>query len=204
MPCRRIKQSDNEVRARQYNAAIAGLIGIAPQDEIEGMIAAQLLATHNATMECYRRAMIGDQTLEGRRDNLSQANKLSRTYAVLLDALNRYRGKGGQQKVSARRRSGGGRHDREPEGRGSTEIRGSTQCKTNWPCTSAGGVERGQGAAAVAGQRRCRTAAAGCTAGCPRAPRRVIGMPSSMDTTRLKQSRPGEDADICKRGSAGS
>jgi len=26
-----------------------------------------------------------------RRDNLSQANKLSRTYAVLLDALHRYR-----------------------------------------------------------------------------------------------------------------
>ena len=39
-------------------------------------------------------------TLEGRRDNLSQANKLSRTYAVLLDALNRHRGKGGQQKVT--------------------------------------------------------------------------------------------------------
>ena len=64
------------------------------------MIAAQLIATHNATMECYRRAMIGEQTLEGRRDNLSQANKLSRTYAVLLDALNRYRGKEGQQKVT--------------------------------------------------------------------------------------------------------
>jgi hypothetical protein len=95
-----IKQSDNEVRERQYNAAIAGLIGIAPQDEIEGMIAAQLIAAHNATMECYRRAMIGEQTLEGRRDNLSQANKLSRTYAVLLDALNRYRGKEGQQKVT--------------------------------------------------------------------------------------------------------
>ena len=64
------------------------------------MIAAQLIAAHNATMECYRRAMIGEQTLEGRRDNLSQANKLSRTYAVLLDALNRHRGKGGQQKVT--------------------------------------------------------------------------------------------------------
>jgi hypothetical protein len=63
------------------------------------MIAAQLLATHNATMECYRRAMIGDQTLEGRRENLNQANKLSRTYATLIEALNRHRGKG-QQKVT--------------------------------------------------------------------------------------------------------
>ena len=63
------------------------------------MIAAQLIAAHNAAMECYRRAMIGEQTFEGRRENLSQANKLSRTYAVLLDALNRHRGKG-QQKVT--------------------------------------------------------------------------------------------------------
>src|SRR5216683_686288 len=63
------------------------------------MIAAQLLAAHNASMECYRRAMIGEQTFEGRRENLSQANKLSRSYAVLLDALNRHRGKG-QQKVT--------------------------------------------------------------------------------------------------------
>ncbi len=63
------------------------------------MIAAQLIAAHNVAMECYRRAMIGEQTLEGYRENLSQANKLSRTYAVLLDALNRHRGKG-QQKVT--------------------------------------------------------------------------------------------------------
>ena len=95
-----IMHSDKEVRERQFLATIAGLIGIAPQDEIESMIAAQLIAAHNATMECYRRAMIGEQTLEGRRDNLSQANKLSRTYAVLLDALNRHRGMGGQQKVT--------------------------------------------------------------------------------------------------------
>ena len=74
-------------------------MGIGPKDELEGMIAAQLLAAHNAAMECYRRAMIGEQSFEGRRENLSQANKLSRTYAVLLDALNRHRGKG-QQKVT--------------------------------------------------------------------------------------------------------
>jgi hypothetical protein len=51
-------------------------------------------------MECYRRAMMGEQTFEGRRENLSQATKLSRTYAVLLETLDRHRGKGGQQKVT--------------------------------------------------------------------------------------------------------
>jgi hypothetical protein len=94
-----LKHSDKETSDRQVSAAVAGLAGIGPKDELEGMIAAQLLAAHNAAMECYRRAMIGEQSFEGRRENLSQANKLSRTYAVLLDALNHHRGKG-QQKVT--------------------------------------------------------------------------------------------------------
>ena len=42
--------------------------------------------------------MIGEQSFEGRRENLTQANKCSRTYATFLEALNRHRGKG-QQKV---------------------------------------------------------------------------------------------------------
>jgi hypothetical protein len=91
--------SDQETRDKLLSATLAALVGIAPKDELEGMMAAQLIAAHNAAMECYRRAMIGEQTFEGRRENLAQANKLSRTYATLLEALNRHRGKG-QQKVT--------------------------------------------------------------------------------------------------------
>ena len=94
-----LKNSDEETRHRQMMAALDGLIGIHPRDELEGMMAAQLIASHSAAMECYRRSMIPDQTFEGRRENLSQANKLSRSFATLLDALNRHRGKG-QQKVT--------------------------------------------------------------------------------------------------------
>ena len=78
---------------------MAALVGIGPKDEIEGMIAAQLIATHYAAMECYRRAMGSDQTFEGRHENLRQATKLTRASAALVDALNRHRGKG-QQKVT--------------------------------------------------------------------------------------------------------
>jgi hypothetical protein len=52
---------------------------------------------------------------------LNQANKLSRTYAMLMDAFNRHRGKG-QQKVHggacpcACRRPSGRRRSREPGG----------------------------------------------------------------------------------------
>jgi hypothetical protein len=94
-----LKNSHAEDIRRQRHAAVDVLIGINPADELEGMIAAQLLAAHNASMECYRRAMLAEQTFEGRREALSQANKLSRTYATLLEALNRHRGKG-QQKVT--------------------------------------------------------------------------------------------------------
>jgi hypothetical protein len=94
-----LAHSDQDTQDSQRSATLAALIGIGPRDELEGMMAAQLLASHNAAMECYRRAMLSEQTLEGRRENLNQANKLSRTYTTLLEALNRHRGKG-QQKVT--------------------------------------------------------------------------------------------------------
>lgn len=92
-------RTDLETQQRQFSATVAALVGIAPKDELEGMMAAQLIAAHNAAMENYRRAMISEQTFDGRRENLAQATKLSRTYATLLEVLNRHRGKG-QQKVT--------------------------------------------------------------------------------------------------------
>ena len=175
-----LKNSSSEERDKQLSATVAALIGISPKDELEAMMAAQLIAAHNAAMECYRRAMIGEQTFEGRRENLAQANKLSRTYATLLEALNRHRGKG-QQKVTVEHvhvHSGGQAVVGvvEPAGGGDRcKIGGSTPCKTDCPCTAAHDAAPGRGAGAGAGRRRCRTAAAGCTAARRRARRRAIG-----------------------------
>jgi hypothetical protein len=94
-----LRNLDEQERDRRLSATVAALIGIGPKDELEGMLAAQLVSCHNATMECYRRSMLSEQTFEGRQENLNQANKLSRTYATLLEALNRHRGKC-QQKVT--------------------------------------------------------------------------------------------------------
>ena len=77
----------------------AAMFGIGPQDELEGMLAAQLVAAHAASMECFQRAMIPDQPMEGREMNLRMANKASRTYAMLLETLDKRRGKGGKQTV---------------------------------------------------------------------------------------------------------
>ena len=91
-----VAHADDEQRDRQYLAATAAMIGAKPQNELEGMLIAQMVACHAASLECYRRAMLAEQSFEGRQVNLNAANKLSRTYTMLLDALNRHRGKGQQ------------------------------------------------------------------------------------------------------------
>lgn len=91
--------SNNDYKNQKVQAAISALRGIEPQDEIEGMLAAQMVGLHNAAMECMRRAMIGEQTFEGRNCSLTHATKLTRSYAALLDSLQKYRGKG-QQKMT--------------------------------------------------------------------------------------------------------
>ena len=80
-------------------AGIAALTGIGPDDVIADLLSAQLVSAHHAAMDCYKRAAGGELPLEVWREALSQANRLSRTSAALIEALNRHRGKGGQQKV---------------------------------------------------------------------------------------------------------
>jgi hypothetical protein len=88
--------ADDKQRRKQSVAACAALIGAKPQNELEGMLVSQMIACHAASLECHRRAMLAEQTIEGRRVNLSAASKMSRSYAALLEALNRHRGKGQQ------------------------------------------------------------------------------------------------------------
>ena len=87
----------------KQKAAVDALAGIAPRDPLEGMLAAQMLAVHDAAMECFCRAHLPEQTFEGRQANLGQANRLVRSYAALLEALDRHRGKGQPQVVRVER-----------------------------------------------------------------------------------------------------
>jgi len=81
-------------------ATTAALLkGITPKDDIERMLAAQMVATHENAMECLRRATLGEQTFAGRDLNLKYASKLMAIYTHQMDALNKHRGKG-QQKVT--------------------------------------------------------------------------------------------------------
>jgi hypothetical protein len=86
-------------RASQMNAALAAVAAMQPRDELEAMIAVQATAMHHVAMDCLARAMTPGATIDGRTLNLSQANKSSRTFAALVETLNRHRGKVTTQKV---------------------------------------------------------------------------------------------------------
>ena len=83
----------------RVDRAVHLLAGIEPRDEVEGMLATQMVGTHNAAMECLRRAMLQGQSIEGRDQNLKHAAKLLSIYARQIEVLDKHRGKG-QQKVT--------------------------------------------------------------------------------------------------------
>lgn len=70
-----------------------------PGDGAEGMLAVQMVGTHDAALECLKRAALPEQTYEGRDMALKHAHKLMTLYTNQLEALNKHRGKG-QQRVT--------------------------------------------------------------------------------------------------------
>lgn len=89
----------DDERRDQQSAILAFLAGVNPQDVTEGMMAAQLYASHAASMECYRRAMLPGQSIEGKQINLTLAAKLTKANATQVEALKKYRSKGEQKVV---------------------------------------------------------------------------------------------------------
>jgi hypothetical protein len=77
---------DEDERFKRILAAVKRVERIEPRDAIESMLAVQMVATHNAALECLRRAMLENQTFEGRDMALKHAAKLLRVYVGQLAA----------------------------------------------------------------------------------------------------------------------
>ena len=86
-----------KIDQNQVNATLAVITGVQPKDELETMLATQMVAIHNATMTLARR-LAHVETLDQQSSAERALNKLARTYAMQLEALKRYR-TGGEQKV---------------------------------------------------------------------------------------------------------
>ena len=77
------------------------MIDIDPQDEIERMLATQLIAMNGLALRATRRAHDAE-TLDHYRTFVNAANKASRTFADLADKLATRRGKTSQQNVEVK------------------------------------------------------------------------------------------------------
>lgn len=82
----------------ELNAGLAAISGIAPENEIEAMLAVQMVGTHEAAIQMLSKAKQAETT-----DHLERygalATKLLRTYTTQIEALSKLR-RGGSQKVT--------------------------------------------------------------------------------------------------------
>lgn len=86
-----------EGRVDAMAAIFESIASLAPKDETERMLIAQMISVNEAAMECFARAMLPDQTFAGRDMNLKHAEKLAGIYTRQLEALDKHRGKGKQK-----------------------------------------------------------------------------------------------------------
>ena len=90
-----IAANGSELTADDLNGVVAMIQGIGPKDETEAMLAAQMVAIHNATMTAARRLNHVDNIPQ--QDSASNMlNKLARTFATQIEALKKYRSTGEQ------------------------------------------------------------------------------------------------------------
>jgi len=90
--------SDQDKTVEAVNRTMAILTGVQPRDEIESMLAVQMIGVHNMAMETMRLAILGGQTFEGKQSNINYATKMLRTFMGQMETLKRYR-TGGEQKM---------------------------------------------------------------------------------------------------------
>lgn len=91
--------SSTQLQEDRCNGALAILYGVKPKDELEAMLAVQMIGVHNLAMEFMGRVMWPDQNFDIVNQLTEMATKMLRTYSAQMEALNRHRGKG-QQKVT--------------------------------------------------------------------------------------------------------
>jgi hypothetical protein len=87
--------SDNASEAGR--ATLSGLLDINSTDPIEGMLASQIIAAHEASMHLRQLAWIPEQHFVVQAKYLELAEKAARTMGMLTERLDQHRGRGQQQ-----------------------------------------------------------------------------------------------------------
>lgn len=91
-----IATTKRQTSAGKMDYLMAMVAGIRPRDQLESMLAVQMAAVHDATMEMAARMKRVD-TIQQHDSAERSLNKLARTFAAQMEALKRYRSKGEQR-----------------------------------------------------------------------------------------------------------
>jgi hypothetical protein len=86
------------VNESRLNFMLSVVKGVEPKDQMEAMLAAQMAATHNATMTYAERLADSSSYMESEMAEKA-LNKLARTFTTQVEALKKYR-TGGKQTVT--------------------------------------------------------------------------------------------------------
>ncbi|MEM8539752.1 MAG: hypothetical protein AAGF25_02250 [Pseudomonadota bacterium] len=84
-----------ETDLQKLNGSVALVNEIGPTDVIEGMLATQMVAVHQAIIRHSRKLLL-QSSFEGQRLHETALNKLSRTFTAQMEALRKHR-HGGEQ-----------------------------------------------------------------------------------------------------------
>jgi hypothetical protein len=93
-----VEEEEGRVDEAAINFMLAVVKDIKPTDQLEAMLAAEMAALHVATM-MHSRMLYRALTLEQQNGAVNGLNKCARSFAMLMEALKRYR-TGGQQTVT--------------------------------------------------------------------------------------------------------
>ncbi len=93
-----VTDKGNGIVENDLNFMVSVIGGVEPRDQMEAMLAAQMAATHMASMSFASRLTSATTIYEAEAAEKA-FTKLARTFTTQMEALNRYRGKG-QQKMT--------------------------------------------------------------------------------------------------------
>jgi hypothetical protein len=93
-----IDHSDRETSKEAIQAVCRAAVDIAPDDPIEGILIAQLMAANEASLAMYRKGWAQPpEYFQARTKYLQLADKAARTVVLLTERLDHHRGRGQQQ-----------------------------------------------------------------------------------------------------------
>jgi hypothetical protein len=79
--------------------ALQLFVELHPTNATESMLAIQMVGVHDATLVFLKDATLKEQTSEGRDRNVLRTTRLMRLFLEQIEAMQRLKGKAGQQKV---------------------------------------------------------------------------------------------------------